>query len=534
MSLIQLKKSSITVTSEELKPVLKKAGLELDESLLDEFSTLLTGYEAAIDSLPDDRQIQPQPDLKKYPRENIHVPEDTEFGAWATRVTARCTTPKNNLLEGRTVALKDNVTLAGVRCTNGTAMVEWTPEIDATVATRIMDAGGTITGKAACENTCMEGISCTSVTGPVHNPYAQGYSAGGSSSGCGRLVATGSVDLAIGCDQGGSIRIPASACGIVGLKPTWGLVPYTGILSLDPTLDHAGPMARTVRDVAILLEVISGPDGWDDRQPSVELGGYQVEYVRHIDEVTRLPKGSMLNGMRVGILSEGFQIPGHDENVVAYVRSAAMKLSELGATVSTVSVPAHLEATAAWMVSIPALGPQGSLLEERYGRKQLHFTDRCELVSRKLTQSQFDALGPGASYMYLAYLWTKERYGPKLHARCMNLLKTVGDAYDLALKDFNVLITPTLSNAPARLPEEGYSEGPLKLTKMATGLLANTSPSNSTGHPAISLPVGFTPVPDDPDVKLPVGMQVIGRRFRDIDCLKVAAAWEKAFDWKTI
>ncbi|KAI0904550.1 putative amidase [Ustulina deusta] len=534
MALVQLESGSVRVTGEELKPVLKKAGLELSESLVEEFSTLLTGFEAAIDSLPDDRQVQPRPDLEKYPRKDIRIPEDNEFGAWATKVTAKCIAPKSNLLEGRTVALKDNIALAGVRCTNGTAMVAWVPEIDATVATRIMDAGATITGKAACENSCMEGVSCTSVTGPVHNPYAEGYSAGGSSSGSGRLVATGSVDLAIGCDQGGSIRIPAAACGIVGLKPTWGLVPYTGILSLDPTIDHAGPMAKTVRDCALLLEAIAGPDGWDDRQPPIELGGYEVNYVGDIDGVTQLPKNTMLDGVKVGILLEGFQIPGHDENVVACVRSAATKLSELGATVSSVSVPAHLEATVAWMVSVPVLSPRGALLGERHGRKQLHFSDRCDLVGDKLTQAQFDALGPGASYIYLAYLWAQERYGPKLHAKCMNLLKAVGDAYDLALKDVDVLITPTLTNPPTRLPEDGYRGGPLKLMQMSTGLLANTSPLNCTGHPALSLPVGFSPASEDPSVKLPVGMQIIGRKFRDIDCLKVAAAWERAFDWKTL
>ncbi|KAI0530072.1 putative amidase [Xylaria digitata] len=534
MSLIQIRSGPKTVTAKDLRPVLKKAGLELTESHIEDFSTLIIGFEAAIDSLPDDRQVQPRPDLKKYPRENIHIPEDNDLGAWATKVTARCTTPKSNLLGGRTVALKDNIALAGVRCTNGTAMVEWVPEIDATVATRIMDAGATITGKAACENACAEGISCTSVTGTVHNPFAEGYSAGGSSSGSGRLVATGSVDLAIGCDQGGSIRIPASSCGIVGLKPTWGLVPYTGILSLDPTIDHAGPMAKTVRDCALLLEAIAGPDEWDDRQPPIEIGGYQLEFVRDVDAVTSLPKSKMLEGMKVGILSEGFQIPGNDEHVAASVRSAAAKLSELGAIVSSVSVPAHLEATVAWMVSVPSSSPRGTFLGDNYGRKQLHLSDRCELVGERLTQAQFDALGPGASYIYLAYLWAEEHYGPMLHARCMNLLKAIGDAYNLALKDVDVLITPTLPNPPSKLPEAGYDIGPLKLMGLSTGCLANTCPLNSTGHPAITLPVGFSPAREDPSVKLPVGMQIIGRKFRDIDCLKVAAAWEKAFDWKTL
>ncbi|KAI0117932.1 putative amidase [Nemania sp. FL0031] len=534
MALIQMQSGPVEVTGEELKPVLAKAGIELTEPLLNDFSAMLTSFEAAVASLPDDQAVQPRPDLEKYPRTDIHVPEDNEFGAWATKVTARCTVPKSNLLKGRTVALKDNVALAGVGCTNGTSMVEWVPVVDATIATRIMDAGATITGKSACENSCMEAVSCTAVTGPVHNPYAQGYSAGGSSSGSGRLVATGSVDLAIGCDQGGSIRIPAAACGIVGLKPTWGLVPYTGILSMDATIDHVGPMAKTVRDCALLLEVIAGPDGWDDRQPPIELGVYPSDFVHNVDAVTSLPKETMLGGMKVGILLEGFQTPGQDQNVATSVRSAAMKLGELGATVSSISVPKHMEAPIAWMCSVPTASPQGSLLGDRHGRKQLYLTDRCDLVGSKLTQAQFDALGPGASYMYLAYLWAHDRYGPKIHSRSMNLLKAVGDAYDLALKDVDVLITPTLIDPPVRLPEAGYSEGPLKYMGSTTGLLANTSPFNSTGHPALSVPVGFSPAREDPTVKLPVGMQIIGRKYRDVDCLKVAAAWEKAFDWKTL
>ncbi|KAI0490238.1 putative amidase [Xylaria cf. heliscus] len=534
MSAVQKKSGPMTVTGEQLKPVIEKAGLELSEHLIEDFSALLTNFEAGVDALPEDGPVQPRPDLEKYPRSDIHIPEDTELGAWAAKVTAKCTSPKSDLLAGRTVALKDNIALAGVRCTNGTAMVEWVPEIDATIATRIMDAGATILGKAACENACLEGVSCTSVTGRVHNPYAEGYNAGGSSSGSARLVATGSVDLAIGCDQGGSIRQPAAACGIVGLKPTWGLVPYTGILGLNATLDHAGPMARTVRDCALLLEAIAGPDGWDDRQPPIELGGCPLEFVRDVDALIGSPKNTMLDGVKVGILLEGFQIPGQDENVAASVRSAAEKFRELGATISSISVPKHLEATVAWMCYVSASGSPAGLFGDSVGRKQLELLDRCELVGDKLTQTQFNSLGPGASFMYLSYLWAKERYGPKLNARCVNLLRAFSDAYDLALKDVDVIITPTVSEPPSLLPASGWSEGLLKFMSTTTGRIANTCPFDLTGHPALSLPVGFSPAREDPNVKLPVGMQIIGRKYKDIDCLKVAAAWEKAFDWKSL
>ena len=148
------------------------------------------------------------------------------------------------------------------------------PDVDATIVERILDAGGEIAGKAVCEYYCVSGGSHTSSTGPVHNPHKRGYTTGGSSSGSAALVAAGDVDMAIGGDQAGSIRIPASHCGIVGLKPTFGLVPYTGIGLLEITIDTAGPMTATVRDNALLLEVIAGPDGLDTRQRGVPAGRY--------------------------------------------------------------------------------------------------------------------------------------------------------------------------------------------------------------------------------------------------------------------
>ena len=143
------------------------------------------------------------------------------------------------------------------------------PDIDATIVNRILDEGGEIAGKAVCEYYCVSGGSHTSSTGPVQNPRKHGYTTGGSSSGSAALVAAGEVPMAIGGDQAGSIRIPASYCGIVGMKPTFGLVPYTGIGPLEITIDTAGPMTANVADNALLLEVLAGPDGLDARQHQV-------------------------------------------------------------------------------------------------------------------------------------------------------------------------------------------------------------------------------------------------------------------------
>lgn len=217
MSVVTLGDDAPKLTPDEIKAIGSKAGLFIKESHIDDFARLLGALDQSVKSVLDDEDYFSQLDLTRYPRTNISIPQgpkETDKGGWATKCSAKSTSPVTELLKGKTIALKDNVALAGIRCTNGTAAVDWTPELDATIATRIMDAGATITGKATCENACMEGVSDTSVTGKVHNPYADNYSCGGSSSGSGRLVATGSVDMAIGCDQGGSIRIPSSMCGV--------------------------------------------------------------------------------------------------------------------------------------------------------------------------------------------------------------------------------------------------------------------------------------------------------------------------------
>ena len=150
---------------------------------------------------------------------------------------------------------------------NGASTLKgYTPDVDATIVTRLLDAGATIAGKAHCEYFCLSGGSHTGAAGPVENPHKPGYSAGGSSSGSGALVGGGLVDMAIGGDQGGSIRIPSAYCGCYGMKPTQGLVPYTGLMSIESTIDHTGPMTQNVRDNAVMLQAIAGADGLDPRQ----------------------------------------------------------------------------------------------------------------------------------------------------------------------------------------------------------------------------------------------------------------------------
>lgn len=338
----------------------------------------------------------------------------------------------------------------------------------------------------------------------MDNPYAVGYSAGGSSSGSGRLVGIGSVDMAIGGDQGGSIRIPATCCGVVGLKPTWGLVPYTGILSLDASIDHTGPMTKNVPDCAKLLEAIAGADGWDDRQPGfgLEIGSPKTLFVSAVEETIGKDSATALSGLKIGIVKEGFEVPDQDANVIASVKAAAEKFAKLGATVKEISVPAHHSGPTIWACGLPLAGGRQAIFGDIDGRKQLVMTDRGALVTPKqLNQREFDAMGPGAKVLYLKWLYCEEKYGPALQGKVTNLVKGLSvsilrayylceevlircclghqDAYDKALQDVDILVMPTVAQPPRNMGEVGAKIDPLEDNDFLPGIIYNTCPFDS-------------------------------------------------------
>src|SRR3954465_3755723 len=286
----------------------------------------------AIEALAD-----PMPPVK-YPRTPGYRPAGAEnkYNAWYYKSEVQGAA--SGKLKGKRIALKDNVCLAGVPMMNGASSLEgYVPDVDATIVTRILDAGGTIVGKVHCEYFCFSGGSHTNATGPVHNPHKMGFSAGGSSSGSGVVVATGEVDMALGGDQGGSIRMPGSWCGIYGMKGTHGLVPYTGVMPIEITLDHTGPMTATVRDNALLLEVLAGADGLDPRQYAPKVATYTEAL------------GGGVKGLRIGVVREGFGHANSEGDVDAKVKAGAEMLRKLGATVDEISVPMHALGPAIWL-----------------------------------------------------------------------------------------------------------------------------------------------------------------------------------------
>ena len=492
----------------QLREIAESFGLVLADEDLDSFRGLIAPLLESFTAV--ERMVEPAPLAPKYPRTPGYRPDpsDNPWNAWYWR----CEIPgaAEGPLAGKRVAIKDNVCVAGVPMMNGSATLEgYVPEVDATVVTRTLDAGATIVGKATCEDLCFSGGSHTSATGPVLNPRAPGRSAGGSSSGSAVLVAAGEVDLAIGGDQGGSIRMPAGWTGIVGHKPTYGLVPYTGVFPIELTLDHTGPMAATVADVALYLEVLAGADGLDPRQPSVVP---TEPYSAGLD--------GDLSGMRVGVVAEGFGWEGRSEAAVDdAVRDAARRLEKAGAVVGDVSVPMHRQAMAVWMAialeGATELMVKGNAMGTNW---KGHYTTSLADAYGRGRRARVNDLADTVKVVMLAGEHLRRMYGGHHYAKGQNLGRTLRAAYDAALDEADVLVMPTLPMLPTPLPAPDAPRE--EIVARAFEMVVNTAPFDVTGHPAIT-------VPCQPSGSLPIGLMVIGRHFADATVLRVAAAVEE-------
>ena len=294
-------------------------------------------------------------------------------------------------------------------------------------------------------------------------------------------------------------------------------------------------MTKTVADNALLLEVIAGPDGHDDRQPpsmSAESLAYSTSLSKFLSDA---PSDRPLTGFKIGVLKEGFELPTMDANVAAANRAAIADLAQLGAEVVEVSIAGHFDISTAWMCTLPYAGGRDGLVGDRTGRKEFFATERAAGPNATISQEQFDAWGAGAQNLYMRYLYMKETYGASVHAKAANLICKYTQEYDAALSSLDALVMPTLPIPPTRsFSQDDSDAGPLKRLQYMAGVLLNTAPFDSTGHPALSFPVGFVPAMDNKDIKLPTGMQIVCKKFDDLTCFKIAAAWEKSKDWKSL
>jgi len=489
----------------DISAAAKHFGFYLDADAQRDFTAIVGATLASYDVVDElyNEVARPQVPERAY---RFPEPGDNPLGAWY--VTAEIASGAEGPLSGRPVAVKDNIAVAGIPMMNGSRTVEgFIPSRDATVVERLLAGGATVAGKSVCEDLCCSGSSFTSASGPVRNPWDTTRETGGSSSGSSALVAAGDVELALGGDQGGSIRIPAALCGIVGHKPTHGLVPYTGAFPIERTIDHLGPITRTVADAALLLTVLAGPDGRDPRQPA-EIAA--VDY--------RAALTGDVTGLRVGILAEGFGQPGSVPEVDDLVRSAARRFTEIGCSVGEISVPWHRDAIHVFTVIITDGATYQMLDGNGYGLGVDGLYDP-ELMAHFARQRavKADQFASTIKATALCGHYGLNRLGGASYAKARNLVPEVRAAYDAALAQYDVLVMPTVPGTADTLPSGSPQD--VALLERALGKALNTAPMDITGHPAISVPAGLVD-------GLPAGMMIVGKRFDDATVLRVADAFE--------
>lgn len=489
----------------QLRQLGAQLGIDVDE---DYAATVQQMLAPLVPELRTVDRLPHEPLPVAYPRRGGARPEpaDNRWGAW----WMRCDIPgaASGKLAGLRLAIKDNVQIAGVPMMNGASLLEgYVPDGDATLVTRILDAGGHIVGKSACEYFSFSGGSATSATGPVESPRNPGHTPGGSTTGSAALLAAGEVDLAIGADQAGSIRIPASFSGIVGHKPSYGLVPYTGVMGLDYTIDHVGPMARDVAGVALLLEVIAGEDGIDGRQRNVQLQPYTEALERGVQ------------GLRIGIVREGFGLPESHPQTDAAVRAAAETLRGAGATVDEVSVPWHRHGFALWS----AVANEGTYHTLYGGRGAGHLTQGAYPLSLMTALGGLEARANEMPHTLkigmLLGAYLHRQYQGRFYAKAQNLRRRLRASYDAVLARHDLLLMPTTPFPTLPIPPDDAPAS--AVIGHSWTMLANTSPFDLTGHPAISVPCG------EADGK-PVGLMLVGRHFDDATVLRAAAQYERS------
>ena len=477
---------------------------------------------ASLEAFYDSKIEAQQLPLKYFNRDPGYRPTTEEDPLNVFIRKCRVVGADHGPLHGKTIGLKDHTSVAGVPLSFGSHMMDgYIPEFDATVVTRLLDAGGTVIGKMNMEDFSFgsPGISGAGDYGRPLNPHNHAHVTGGSSSGAAAAVAAGYVDIAIGGDQGGSVRMPAAWSGTVGLVATHGLIPHTGVFGLEPTVDFAGPMTRTVGEVATVLECIAGPDGYDPRQ--VNLPAQLPKYTE------ALAKG--VDGLRIGILSEGFGFEGAEQDVEEAVMEALSVLEKAGARAQSVSVPLHREASPVLLAIYTEGGKH--LIDTNLGGTFVKTYYPSSLMSTfgRLKQSHAGELPPNVKLNLLMGHYLEQQYQGRLYAKAQNVRPTFVKQYDQAFAEVDLLAMPTVPiKAPFwREPEDheqalehtlfGGELGPSNL------MMANAAPFNYSGHPAISIPCGRSE-------GLPVGLQLVAPYFREDLLIQASYAYEQSVD----
>ena len=410
-------------------------------------------------------------------------------------------------LDGAPIALKDNLCVRGVRATAASRILEaFVPPYDATVVERLKAAGAVLLGKTNLDEFAMGSSTEHSAYRLTRNPWDPARVPGGSSGGSAAAVAAGMAGAALGSDTGGSVRQPAAFSGVVGVKPTYGRVSRYGLIAFASSLDQIGPLTRDVRDAALLLGVVAGPDRRDATCVDVPVPDYTAGL------------GADVRGLRLGVPDEYF-IEGTDPEVERAVRQAIDVLRDLGATIERVSLPATEYALATYYIVAPAEASSNLARYDgvKYGLRAPGGRDLVDMSGRTR------ATGFGAEVKRRIMLGTyalSAGYYDAYYGRALRVRTLVARDFQQAFARVDLIVAPTTPNVAFK---HGEKEDPLSMYLNDVF----TVPASMAGLPALSVPCGFS------TGGLPIGLQLIGRPFDEARLLGVAHAYEQATPWHT-
>lgn len=410
-------------------------------------------------------------------------------------------------LAGVPGSLKDLFNMKGtITSSGGLMLANYRAPYDATIVRKLKEADAAIVGKNNMDE-CACGVSNeTSYFGPVLNPWNKEYVPGGSSGGSVAAVASGQVMFAIGTDTGGSIRQPASLCGVVGFKPTYGRVSRFGANAMASSWDHVGPITRTVEDAALVMNVLAGHDEYDATTPNVPVPDYTAEL------------GQSVEGLKIGVPKEFFG-EGVDEDVKTLVMAAIKQYESMGAIIKEVSLPMTKYGVAVYYVTTPGeLSTNLARLDGvRFGYKpEGQFNDIHEYYKASRGEGFGDEI---KRRIMVGTFVLSAGYADAYYKQAQRVRTLVIRDFEEAFKEVDVLMAPSSPSAAFKLGEKVNDPLAMYMCDVLT------IPADAAGIPAISIPCGFN------DLDLPVGLQIMGPQFEESRVLKVAHAYEQATEW---
>ncbi|MFG6492826.1 amidase family protein [Microbacterium sp. P03] len=432
-------------------------------------------------------------------------------------VVAVASEVQSDLLAGKKIGMKDLIAVAGIPISAASLLLEgFVPREDAVVTERVLRAGGHIVAMTNMEGVAFGGGGESGIYGATLNPFDLTRSTSGSSGGSAASLFYDGIDITFGTDQGGSVRLPASWCGVLGLKPTHSLVPYTGIASHDLTFDHVGPMTRTTENMALAMAAISGPHISDVRQDSATPA--DLPFVQAWADAP-----DTYEGVRFGLLTEALASDGTPEREAALAgfADAVEKIRALGGEVVEVSIPEH-DMAASILFGAMLEGVAATLHGngEGYHRGGGHSVDVRRAVGKGLL-AHGDELQ--AAYKTAAVLGEhlRSKYFGTVYATAQTVIPVLRAAYDRAFEEVDVVLMATTRTPAMRLkPEASVYE----MHRRSFSMTQDTPAHNATGHPALSLPGAESE-------GLPLGVTFVGRFFDDARLIALARTWEKAYGW---